>query len=57
MIIIPPFYVEADKVRLSQIISNLISNAIKFTEKRLFLLYQKRNTIKSFLTQRIQVWV
>ena len=33
-----PFYVEADKVRLSQIISNLISNAIKFTEKRLFLL-------------------
>ena len=52
-----PFYVEADKVRLSQIISNLISNDIKFTEKRLFLLYQKRNTIKSFLTQRIQVWV
>ena len=28
-----PFYVEADKARLTQIISNLISNAFKFTEK------------------------
>ena len=28
-----PFYVDADKVRLTQIISNLVSNAIKFTEK------------------------
>jgi two-component system, OmpR family, sensor histidine kinase VicK len=40
---ITTLYVEADKERLTQIISNLISNAIKFTEKGvIFIISEKK---------------
>ncbi|MCD6038506.1 MAG: barA, partial [Nitrososphaeraceae archaeon] len=49
-------FVEADRVRMTQVMSNLLHNSIKFKED-LSLSIQKRKTITFLLVLKIQVLV